>query len=123
MIHLPAFPSQSHIDPGAAIASLGLRNLPDSRPQDRIVLTPTTVPQRVPIQFEQSAHPPLTQPKALGHPLGCRSRRLGRYQFFAVTASSACSATICFNRRFSSSSWRSFFTSLTSSPAYFVRHL
>jgi PAS domain-containing protein len=30
---------------------------------------------------------------------------------------------ICFRRRFSSSSWRSFFTSLTSSPAYFSRHL
>lgn len=32
-------------------------------------------------------------------------------------------ATICFSRRFSSSIWRSFFTSRTSSPAYFARHL
>jgi len=57
------------------------------------------------------------------HPL-----RLGRYQFFAVIAfsaliSSVCSATICFNRRFCSSSWRSFFASLTSRPEYFARHL
>jgi len=45
----------------------------------------------------------LTEPKALGHPLGRRSLRRVRYQFFVVTAfnawmSSACSATICFSR-------------------------
>ena len=65
--------------------------------------------------------------RALGHPLSRCSLRLGHYQFavsaFSARMSSACSATICFNHLFSSSSWRSFFTSLTSSPADLARHL
>ena len=89
MVHSPAFPSQAHINPGTAIPPLGFRNLPDPRPQGGILLTPTAVPQRVPIQFEQPTDPSLTQPKALGHPLRRRSLRLGPYQFFAVTAFSA----------------------------------
>lgn len=128
MVHSPSLSAQLHINPGTPIAPLTLGNFPDPCPQSRIVLAPTAIPQCVPIQGQYAAHPTLTEPKALGHPLSGRSLRLGRYQFFAVTAfsacmSSTCSATICFNRRFSSSSWRSFFTSRTSSPAYLVRHL
>ncbi len=63
-----------------------------------------------------------------GSPLGRCSLCLEPYQFFALMAfsvwmSSACSAIICFSRQFSPSSWRSFFTSLTSRPAYFAHHL
>jgi hypothetical protein len=52
--------------------------------------------------------PVAAEPKALGSPLGRRSLRLGPYQFFALMAfsawmSSACSATICFSRRWPSS--------------------
>ena len=89
MVHPPAFPSQPHINPGTAIPSLGFRHLSDPRPQGRILLPPTAVPQRVPIQFEQPTNLPLAQPKALGYPLRRCSFRLGRYQFFAVTAFSA----------------------------------
>ena len=86
------------------------------------------IPERLAIEAQEAAHPSLTEPKALGAPLSRRSLRLGPYQFFAVMAfnawmSSAWSVTICLSRRFSSSSWRSFFTSLTSSPTYFIRHL
>ena len=128
MVHRPPFPSQPDINPGAAIAALALGHLADSRPQDGIIRASAAIPERVPIERQEAAHSSLTEPKALGAPLGRRSLRLGPYQFFALIAfsawmSSACSATICFNRRFSSSSWRSFFTSLTSRPAYFARHL
>ncbi len=89
MVHGPSLSAQPHINPRTAVSPLGLGNLADPGPQDRIVLTPTPVPQRVPIEGQDVAHSPLTEPKALGHPLGRCSLRLGRYQFFAVTAFSA----------------------------------
>src|SRR5688572_1812591 len=98
MVHAPAFPSQSDIDPRTAIAPLALGDLPNPRPQERIVLPLTAVPERVSIEGQEPAHPSLTEPKALGAPLGPRSLRLGPYQFFALMTfsawmSSACSAT------------------------------
>lgn len=128
MVDRPAFPSQPDINPRTAIAALTLSHLADSYPQGRIARAAVTIPERVPIKRHEAAHSSLTEPKARRDPLSRGSLRLGRYQLFAVTAlsawmSRACSAIICFSRRFSSSSWRSFFTSLTSSPAYFVRHL
>ena len=128
VIHPPSFPPQPHIDPGAPIPPLALRNLSHPRPKSAVVPSSTSVPQRVPIQVHEPAHPPLAEPNACDNTLCRRPLRLGPYQCVAVSAfrawrSSTCSATICFNRRFSSFSWRSVFTSLTSSPAYFVRHL
>ena len=89
MVHSPSLPAQPHINPGTAIAPLALGNFPDPCPQGRIVLTPTPIPQCVPIEGQDVAHPPLTEPKARGYPLGRCSLRLGLYQFFAVTAFSA----------------------------------
>ncbi len=50
---------------------------------------PSAVLELVPIHFEQPTDESVTPPKALGHPLGRGSFRLGRYQFFAVIAFSA----------------------------------
>ena len=67
----------------------GAGKLADSRPQGGILLTATAVPEGIPIEGQEAAHPSLTEPKALGSPLGGRSLRLGRYQFFAVSAFNA----------------------------------
>jgi hypothetical protein len=89
MVHAPAFPSQSDIDPRAAIAPLALGDLPNPRPQNRIVLPSAAIPERIAIEGQKAARPSLTEPKALGAPLGRRSLRLGLYQFFALMAFSA----------------------------------
>jgi hypothetical protein len=120
---LPPFPSQPYVDPGTPIPPLLLGNRPDASPKHGIVLALTAIPECIAIEGQEAAHPSLTEPKALGAPLRRRSLRLGPSQFFALMAfntwmSSACSATIYVSRRCWSSSWRSFFTSLTSSPAY-----
>ena len=99
----------AHRGAGAPIPPLGLSNRSHSRSKFAIVPSAATISQRVPIQVHQLAHPSLTQPKARDDLLSRRPLRLGPYQFFAVIAfsawmSNACSATICFNRRFSSSS-------------------
>jgi hypothetical protein len=43
----------------------------------------------IPVQRHETTRPSLTEPKALSHPLGRCSLRLGPYQFFAVSALSA----------------------------------
>jgi hypothetical protein len=89
VIHSPAFPPEPYIEAWASIASLGLGNLANPCAQRGIVGAPTPIPARVPIQCHEPTHPPLTQPKAGSETLRCRFLRLGRYQFFAVTAFSA----------------------------------
>ena len=47
------------------------------------------IAQGVSPEADKTAGPPLTQPKALGHPLRRRSLRLGRYQFRLQTVYSS----------------------------------
>jgi hypothetical protein len=105
MVHLPAFPSQADINPRTAIPSLAFGNLPDPDSQRIILMASTPIPEHLAIEGQEPAYPPLIQRKVRRHPSRRGSLRLGRYQFFALMAfsawmSSACSATICFNRRF-----------------------
>jgi hypothetical protein len=70
-----------------------------------ICLPLTAIPERVPIERDDAAHPALTEPNAHRHPLSRGSLRLGRDQCFAVSAfsawmSSACSATLGFTAGF-----------------------
>ena len=128
VIHPPAFTAQPHTDVRAPIPPLDPGNRSHSRSKFAIVPSAATISQCVPIQVHQLAHPSLAQPKACDDLLSRRLLRLGPYQFLAVIAFSAwianaCSVTICVNCRFPSSRWRSFFTSLTARPAYFVRHV
>ena len=53
------------------------------------LLASAAIPERLAIEPQEPAHPPLTEPKALGAPLSRRSLRLGPYQFFALIAFSA----------------------------------
>ena len=89
MVHAPAFAPQAHIDPGTAVPPLHLGNLSDPCPQRLIRLAATAIPKRLALKRQEAAHPPLTEPKALGAPLSCRSLRLGPYQFFALMAFNA----------------------------------
>ena len=50
VIHRPAFPSQPDIDPGTPIPPFALRNLTDPCAEHDILLPPTTISQRVPIE-------------------------------------------------------------------------
>jgi hypothetical protein len=70
-----------------------LGNLPDPSPQRGIFLASTAIPERLAIEGEEPAYPPLTQPKARRHPFRRGSLRLGRYQFFALIAFSASLST------------------------------
>jgi len=52
MVDLPALPASAHIDPWTAIAPLALGDFSDSCALRGILLTPTTIPERVPIERE-----------------------------------------------------------------------
>ncbi len=80
MIHRLPFPSQPDINPRTAIAALALGHLADPRPQGGIVRASAAIPERVPIECQDAAHPPLTEPKARRDPL-CARFALGPTSF------------------------------------------
>src|SRR3990172_5037828 len=97
------------------ICSLGLPNL-FLCPVGPVAIASTA-------QVHQEACLPLTQPKTANDMADRLSLRLRLQKFFesnsfSARLSRACSATICFKRRFSSSRAFSLFSSLTVRPAY-----
>ena len=102
VIYPPAFPSQPHVDPGAAVASLGLSDPSYPRPEPLIAdfgIAACSDPARLtdtPVADSAQRVPPATwrqfvSPWALP---------VFAVIVFSAWMSSACSATLYFNRRF-----------------------
>jgi hypothetical protein len=62
MVHAPAFSPQPHIDPRTAILPLVLGDFPDPGSQRGILLASAAIPERLAIEGQEPAYPPLTRP-------------------------------------------------------------
>ena len=119
-----AFATDQGMEPPVAEArALGGMCL-EPRQQRAVVDTaPALVPPRGRAQANHATGASFTRAARLGKPPHHFALSDGAYHFFATTAfsawmSSVCSATMCFNRRFSSSSCFSRCISLSSMPPY-----
>src|ERR1019366_1327989 len=127
-VYLPAPPRQNRPQPPIAVALLLVRQCNQNRAQILIAIRNCFVPVTSAGHFQKPASLTFAQP-VFGHDERHVAPRTHKLQpFFLMTVVSAAlsrlrSATISFSRRFSSSSARSFFTSLTSIPPYFAFQL
>ena len=129
MVHNKPFTSYENMQTDMPITpvllSQGFEPLPKSIVK---VIRSSPIMHDRPRYADQRAGPPLGQAKLFDHEQGGLLLRFGPQNFFESTAFNAWlsndkSATICFNRRFSSSSVRIFFKSEASMPAYLAFHL
>src|SRR6185437_3038649 len=125
VVHLPPLPAQQQVQPLIPEPPPFRRQLQQAllEPRCRFRLGPVALTRSM--GRDHPAGPPLTQLQLLGEqPHGCPPG-IGPQSFFDSTSrspftSSISSATRCFSSRFSSSSCRSRFASLTSRPPYFA---